>query len=55
MVAAQAGSLAAIRLTDPEMYRPIGIIHRPRKVFTPTALKFIEMLQQLQDQSTEEA
>ena len=50
----KAGSLVAIPLTDPEMYRPIGIIYRPRKVFTPTATKFIEMLQQLQDQSAEE-
>jgi DNA-binding transcriptional LysR family regulator len=51
----KAGSLVAIPLTDPEMYRPIGIIHRQRKVFTPTATKFIEMLQQLQDQNTEDA
>ena len=49
----KAGSLVAIRL-DPEMHRPIGIIHRQRKVYTPTATRFIEMLQQLQDQSTEE-
>jgi DNA-binding transcriptional LysR family regulator len=51
---AKAGSLVAIPLTNPALYRPIGIIHRQRKVFTPTATKFIEMLQQLQDQSTEE-
>jgi hypothetical protein len=24
--------------------RPIGIIHRQRKTFTPTAMKFIELL-----------
>lgn len=51
----KAGSLVAIPLTNPEMYRPIGIIHRQRKVFTPTATKFIEMLQQLQDQCSEDA
>jgi DNA-binding transcriptional LysR family regulator len=50
----KAGTLAAIRLVEPEMHRPIGIIHRQRKVFTPTAAKFIEMLQQLQDQGEEE-
>jgi DNA-binding transcriptional LysR family regulator len=51
----KAGTLKAIRLADPEMHRPIGIIHRQRKVFTPTATKFIEMLQQLQDQNGEES
>ncbi|MCC6125512.1 MAG: LysR family transcriptional regulator [Pirellulales bacterium] len=50
----KAGTLMALRLVEPEMYRPIGIIHRQRKVFTPTAAKFIEMLQQLQDQGEEE-
>jgi LysR family transcriptional regulator, transcriptional activator of the cysJI operon len=48
-----AGSLVAIRL-DPIMHRPIGIIHRQRKVFTPTAVKFIEMLQKLQNPCTED-
>jgi DNA-binding transcriptional LysR family regulator len=51
----KAGSLVAIPLTEPELYRPIGIIHRHRAVFTPATTKFIEMLQQLQDQSEEEA
>jgi DNA-binding transcriptional LysR family regulator len=51
----KAGTLVAIQLTDPELYRPIGIIYRQRKVFTPTATKFIEMLQKLQYQNTEEA
>jgi DNA-binding transcriptional LysR family regulator len=49
----KAGTLVAIPLTDPEMHRPIGIIHRQRKVFTPTATKFIEMLQEWQDQNLE--
>jgi len=42
------GTLAAIRLIAPELRRPIGIIHRQRKVFTPTAAKFVELLQQVQ-------
>ena len=31
-----------------------GIIHRQRKVFTPTAAKFVELLQQVQSQPPEE-
>jgi DNA-binding transcriptional LysR family regulator len=49
------GSLAAVRLIAPELRRPIGIIHRHRRVFTPTAAKFVELLQQIQGQSTEES
>jgi DNA-binding transcriptional LysR family regulator len=41
----QEGTLTAIRLNEPELHRPIGIIHRLRKAFTPTAMKFVEMLQ----------
>ncbi len=43
-----ADRLAAIRLIAPQLQRPIGIIHRQRKVFTPTATRFIELLQQVQ-------
>ena len=43
------GSLATVRLIAPELYRPIGIIHRQRRVFTPTAAKFVELLQQVQN------
>jgi DNA-binding transcriptional LysR family regulator len=46
--ACKSGTLAAIRLIAPELRRPIGIIHRQRKVFTPTAAKFVELLQQVQ-------
>ncbi len=42
------GDLAAVRLIAPQMERPIGIIHRQRKVFTPTSTKFIELLQEEQ-------
>ncbi|MDR3110393.1 MAG: LysR family transcriptional regulator [Planctomycetaceae bacterium] len=38
------GHLAASPIINPEMFRPIGVIHRHRKVFSPPALKFIEML-----------
>jgi DNA-binding transcriptional LysR family regulator len=52
--ACRAGQLAAVRLIAPELRRPIGIIHRQRKVFTPTAAKFVELLQQVQAHTTEE-
>ena len=45
----EQGSLVAVRLIAPELRRPIGIIHRQRKVFTPTAGKFVELLKELQD------
>jgi DNA-binding transcriptional LysR family regulator len=45
----KAGTLVAVRLIAPELRRPIGIIHRHRKVFTPTAAKFVELLQELRD------
>ena len=49
------GSLAAVRLIAPELHRPIGIIYRQRKIFTPTAAKFVELLQESQVNGTEEA
>ncbi len=52
--AVQRGSLATVRLIAPELYRPLGIIHRQRRVFTPTATKFVEILQQLQHQAPED-
>jgi DNA-binding transcriptional LysR family regulator len=48
------GSLVSVRLIAPELRRPIGIIYRHRKVFTPTATKFVELLQQLQSPTVEE-
>ena len=47
------GLLASVRLIAPELFRPVGIIHRQRRVFTPTISKFIELLQQVQEQSEE--
>lgn len=49
----QNRTLATIRLVSPELRRPIGIIHRHRKVFTPTAAKFVELLQKVQSFSPE--
>lgn len=45
----ESGRLAAIRLIAPQLQRPVGIIHRQRKMFTPTATKFIELLQEVQE------
>ncbi|MEE8451536.1 MAG: LysR family transcriptional regulator [Thermoguttaceae bacterium] len=50
-----AKALAAVRLIAPELRRPIGIIHRHRRVFTPTATKFVELLQELQGAPPEES
>jgi len=47
------GTLVSIRLVSPELRRPIGIIHRQRKVFTPTAAKFVELLQKGQHSDSE--
>jgi DNA-binding transcriptional LysR family regulator len=43
------GSLAAVRLIAPELRRPISVIYRPRKIFTPTAAKFVELLQRAEN------
>ena len=50
----QRGSLVAVRLIAPELRRPIGIIHRQRKVFTPTAAKFVELLQEIDENQGDE-
>jgi DNA-binding transcriptional LysR family regulator len=47
------GSLAVVRLESPEMHRPLGVIHRQRKVFTPTMVKFIELLKQREEFSAD--
>ena len=49
----QSGSLVAVPLATRELRRPIGIIHRQRKIFTPTILKFVELLRSVQDNSSE--
>jgi DNA-binding transcriptional LysR family regulator len=52
--AVERGSLATVRLIAPELYRPLGIIYRQRRVFTPTAAKFVEILRQLQNEAPED-
>ncbi len=42
-------TLTSVRLIAPELLRPVGIVHRQRRVFTPTAAKFVEMLQTVQE------
>jgi len=49
----RAGTLAAIPLAIHELRRPIGIIHRQRKIFTPTILKFVELLSELKENACE--
>jgi DNA-binding transcriptional LysR family regulator len=45
----ESGKLAVVRLIAPQLQRPIGIIHRQRKVFTPTTTKFLELLLETQN------
>jgi DNA-binding transcriptional LysR family regulator len=40
----QTGSLVTVPLAIRKLRRPIGIIHRQRKMFTPTIIKLIELL-----------
>jgi DNA-binding transcriptional LysR family regulator len=51
----ETGTLKAIPLIAPQLHRPIGIIYRQRKVFTPTAMKFIELLREVHASPPEEA
>jgi DNA-binding transcriptional LysR family regulator len=50
----RTGTLVGVRLIAPELRRPLGIIHRQRRMFTPTAAKFVDLLQHVQSQSPEE-
>jgi DNA-binding transcriptional LysR family regulator len=40
----ESGTLVAVHLADPMFVRPLGIIHRQGKHFSPAAEKFIEYL-----------
>jgi DNA-binding transcriptional LysR family regulator len=40
----QQGRLVAIPIDAPELYRPLGIIHRRRKQFQPVAQAFLDLL-----------
>jgi DNA-binding transcriptional LysR family regulator len=47
----ERGSLVAVPLAIEELSRPIGIIHRQRKMFTPAITRFIQMLKTVQNKS----
>jgi len=49
----ELGTLAAVALAGWRLRRPIGIIHRQRKIFTPTATKFLDLLRQDQPELAE--
>jgi DNA-binding transcriptional LysR family regulator len=51
----QRGRLGSVRLISPELHRPLGVIHRQRRVFSPTAAKFVELLQEEQHSTAEES
>lgn len=44
----QRGTLISVPLAIEELRRPIGIIHRQRKMFTPAISRFIDMLKTVQ-------
>jgi DNA-binding transcriptional LysR family regulator len=48
------GTLAAVPLAIHRLRRPIGIIHRQRKMFTPTIAKFIDLLREAQGEPDED-
>ncbi len=50
----KSGALAAVPLAIHKLRRPIGIIHRQRKMFTPTIVKFVDLLKEALGQPEEE-
>ena len=42
-------TLAAVAVAMPDLVRPVGIVHRRHKPLTPTASRFVEMLQEPSD------
>ena len=51
----KSGTLTTVRLIAPDLRRPVGIIHNQRKVFTPAAGKFVELLEGVQDDNQQSA
>lgn len=41
-----AGTLAALPISDVDLFRPLGIVHRRNRLLTTAVQKFIELLQQ---------
>ncbi len=39
-------TLAVVDLAMPDLVRPVGIVHRRHKPLTPTAERFVQMLQE---------
>ena len=42
-------TLATVDVAVPDLVRPVGIVHRRHKPLTPTAARFVEMLQEPSD------
>ena len=40
------GRLVAVKLKEPGLFRPLGIIHRKRKKFNRAAQSFLDLLQE---------
>ena len=49
-VEVERGMLAIVPLEMGELRRPLGIIHRARKAFTPSVARFVELLRASQDE-----
>jgi DNA-binding transcriptional LysR family regulator len=49
-----AKSLVAVPLAIRRLQRPIGIIHRQRKMFTPTITRFIELIRETIERGNDE-
>jgi hypothetical protein len=47
-------TLAAGDVGIPDLVRPVGIVHRRHKPLTPTAERFVQMLQEASESSREE-
>ena len=45
----QLGTLKSVPLAGTPLKRPIGILHHHRKIFTPTAVQFVELLTKSED------
>jgi DNA-binding transcriptional LysR family regulator len=49
----QTGSLVAVPLAIRKLRRPVGIIHRQRKMFTPTIVKLVEVLKSMKSDESD--
>jgi len=51
----ERGTLVSIGLDPPELLRPVGIIYRQRRPFTPPLARFVELLHELSDSPVQQA